>query len=147
MRHHVPETEHLDAAEPKPVELLAIAVAAQEEPGPSLYDPGRGFEYGLLTPRRICSRRRPANAAWARPRPAPRRACPQRACDDAIAVSRHEPLSALMFWHRELFHSNLLAWFFRTMPPQAAAVFRGWAAPSTAGERFVTRENGTWTWS
>jgi len=40
-------------------------------------------------------------------------------------VSRlmEEPLTHLMLGHRELFHSNLLAWFFRHMPASADHVF------------------------
>jgi hypothetical protein len=35
-----------------------------------------------------------------------------------------EPLTHLMLGHRELFHSNLLAWFFKCIPTAADRVFR-----------------------
>lgn len=40
-----------------------------------------------------------------------------------VARLNHEPLTHLMLGHRELFHSNLLAWFFRCLPDVADAVF------------------------
>jgi len=42
-----------------------------------------------------------------------------------LIVSRlmEEPLTHLMLGHRELFHSNLLAWFFRYIPESADHVF------------------------
>lgn len=42
---------------------------------------------------------------------------------DVIEQLNDEPLTHLMLGHRELFHSNLLAWFFRCIPAAADQVF------------------------
>lgn len=40
-----------------------------------------------------------------------------------IRLLNDEPLAHIMLGHRELFHSNLLAWFFRFIPNAADQVF------------------------
>jgi hypothetical protein len=45
-----------------------------------------------------------------------------------------------MYGQRELFHSNLLAWFFEELPEQADAVFRDFSEPGSEPERKVRRE-------
>jgi hypothetical protein len=64
--------------------------------------------------------------------------------DFAAAAARIEanPLGRIMYGQRELFHSNLLAWFFDVLPDAADAVFAPLAQPGsgTGGERRVERE-------
>jgi hypothetical protein len=43
--------------------------------------------------------------------------------ENVVAQLIDEPLTHLMLGHRELFHSNLLAWFFRCMPTAADQIF------------------------
>lgn len=43
--------------------------------------------------------------------------------DHIVSRLMEEPLTHLMLGHRELFHSNLLAWFFRHIPESADLVF------------------------
>jgi len=43
--------------------------------------------------------------------------------DHIVSRLMEEPLTHLMLGHRELFHSNLLAWFFRYIPESADLVF------------------------
>ena len=50
------------------------------------------------------------------------------------------PLGRLMYGHRELFHSNLLAWFFDTLPAIADEVFRPFSRPGHDSGRYVERE-------
>ena len=50
------------------------------------------------------------------------------------------PLGRIMHGHRELFHTNMLAWFFEHMPSAADEVFRRYAAPGEGGPRRVERE-------
>jgi PD-(D/E)XK nuclease superfamily protein len=45
-----------------------------------------------------------------------------------VARLHAEPLTHLMLGHRELFHSNLLAWFFRAMPEASDRVFARYTA-------------------
>lgn len=52
------------------------------------------------------------------------------------------PLGRLMYGQRELFHSNLLAWFFDALPVAADATFRAYAADGEGSERRVERERG-----
>lgn len=47
-----------------------------------------------------------------------------------------------MYGHRELFHSNLIAWFFDELPAAADAVFRPLAGQGTGSRRRVERERG-----
>jgi hypothetical protein len=61
--------------------------------------------------------------------------------DQALRTLEDEPLAAIMFGHRELFHSNLLAWFFRALPETADRVFQPPTGPCGATERNVTREH------
>ncbi|PPG61969.1 hypothetical protein C5C69_06555 [Rathayibacter sp. AY1C7] len=49
-------------------------------------------------------------------------------------------LGRLMHGQRELFHSNLLAWFFETLPDAADAVFLPLSAPGAGAARLVERE-------
>jgi len=51
-----------------------------------------------------------------------------------------EPLARIMFGQRELFHSNLLAWFFDALPDIADRVFQPLAVPGDAEGRSVDRE-------
>lgn len=60
--------------------------------------------------------------------------------DEALGTLEAEPLAAIMFGQRELFHSNLLAWFFRALPETADKVFRPSTGPCGASTRAVTRE-------
>jgi hypothetical protein len=62
---------------------------------------------------------------------------------DVMARLYDEPLAHIMFGHRELFHSNLLAWFFRRMPDAADRVFGSLTTANpgqTHTERYVRRE-------
>lgn len=47
-----------------------------------------------------------------------------------------------MYGQRELFHSNLIAWFFDALPEAADAVFRPLAAAGEGSRRRVERERG-----
>ena len=60
------------------------------------------------------------------------------------AASRIEanPLGRLMYGQRELFHSNLLAWFFDELPDVANLCFRELAAHGPGETRAVEREKG-----
>lgn len=62
--------------------------------------------------------------------------------DFAQAAARIEanPLGRIMYGQRELFHSNLLGWFFDVLPQLADAVFKPFAAVGTGPERRVERE-------
>jgi hypothetical protein len=62
--------------------------------------------------------------------------------DETVMRLKREPLTHLMLGHRELFHSNLLAWFFDCMPGSADAVFRPLTGTSSHGSapRAVRRE-------
>jgi hypothetical protein len=55
-----------------------------------------------------------------------------------------EPLTHLMLGHRELFHSNLLAWFFENMKGESDLVFADLslevAKSNTVRKRRVARE-------
>ena len=64
------------------------------------------------------------------------------ASDVAALVARidAEPLAHVMFGHRELFHSNLLAWFFEALPDAADRVFGADLPASEQTERTVQRE-------
>lgn len=50
-------------------------------------------------------------------------------------------LGRLMYGQRELFHSNLIAWFFAELPDVADAVFKPMAPPGSSPERWVDRES------
>lgn len=58
------------------------------------------------------------------------------------AASRIEanPLGRIMYGQRELFHSNLLGWFFDQLPDAADAVFRPLTRPGADSSRRVERE-------
>ena len=62
--------------------------------------------------------------------------------DETVKRLKAEPLTHLMLGHRELFHSNLLAWFFECMPESADAVFGSLtrASPRSSTLRTVRRE-------
>lgn len=64
--------------------------------------------------------------------------------DFAAAAARIEanPLGRLMYGQRELFHSNLIAWFFDALPDAADAVFRPLAGVGEGSRRRVERERG-----
>lgn len=55
---------------------------------------------------------------------------------------RTSPLGRLMYGQRELFHSNLLAWFFEALPSAADAVFQPLTVDGGEPTRDVTREQG-----
>lgn len=59
---------------------------------------------------------------------------------DTAAELDSEPLARIMYGQRELFHSNLLAWFFDAMPQHADVVFRDLTGPGDASGRGVERE-------
>ena len=50
------------------------------------------------------------------------------------------PLGRLMYGNRELFHSNLIAWFFDALPDEADAVFLPFTVPGAGRSRKVHRE-------
>ena len=52
------------------------------------------------------------------------------------------PLGRLIYGQRELFHSNLIGWFFDQLPEVADATFRPLAAPGEHSSRLVERERG-----
>mgnify|MGYP003557800136 CR=1 FL=1 len=52
------------------------------------------------------------------------------------------PLGRLMYGQRELFHSNLIGWYFDQLPESADATFRPLSAPGADSRRFVERERG-----
>ena len=52
------------------------------------------------------------------------------------------PLGRLMHGQRELFHSNLIAWFFDVMPLEADAVFQPLTTAGAEPGRSVAREQG-----
>lgn len=58
---------------------------------------------------------------------------------DALAA---EPLGRIMYGNNELFHSNMIAWFFETFPAEADAVFAPLSGQSvsTGHSRSVERE-------
>jgi len=62
--------------------------------------------------------------------------------DFRAAAERIEmnPLGRLMYGNRELFHSNLIAWFFDALPIEADEVFGQLAVPGSGGPRKVHRE-------
>jgi hypothetical protein len=47
----------------------------------------------------------------------------------SLAASKAKPLGRLMHGQRELFHRNLIGWFFNTLPEAADAAFRPLACP------------------
>ncbi len=51
------------------------------------------------------------------------------------------PLGRLMYGQRELFHSNLIAWFFDMLPDAADAVFKPMSRPGSCPGRRVDRES------
>lgn len=63
--------------------------------------------------------------------------------DDFRAVAARieaNPLGRIMYGQRELFHSNLIGWFFDELPQAADAVFRSFATAGADSDRFVERE-------
>ncbi len=65
--------------------------------------------------------------------------------DDFTAIARRieaNPLGRLMYGQRELFHSNLIGWFFDMLPEAADATFRPLTLPGTDSGRWVDRERG-----
>jgi len=60
----------------------------------------------------------------------------------AAARIEANPLGRLMYGQRELFHSNLLAWFFDSLPEAADQTFREYVKPGVGLERRVERERG-----
>ena len=63
---------------------------------------------------------------------------------DVVRRLLDEPLTHLMLGHRELFHSNLLAWFFECLPAEADTVFLPLTSRNGAVDtpRRVLREQG-----
>jgi len=63
--------------------------------------------------------------------------------DFGAAAERVEanPLGRLMYGNRELFHTNLIAWFFDALPREADAVFRSFTVPGPGRPRAVYRES------
>ncbi len=62
---------------------------------------------------------------------------------DFAAIGRSielNPLGRLMYGNRELFHSNLIAWFFDAMPNQADRVFKAFTSAGAGTPRYVERE-------
>lgn len=59
-----------------------------------------------------------------------------------VARLNEDPLTHLMLGHRELFHSNLLAWFFEQFPTEADKIFGSFANEPAASPaaRGVQRE-------
>ena len=65
--------------------------------------------------------------------------------DDFQAMARRiesNPLGRLMYGSRELFHSNLIGWFFDMLPEVADATFRPLALTGSDSGRWVDRERG-----
>ena len=65
--------------------------------------------------------------------------------DDFRELARRiegNPLGRLMYGQRELFHSNLVGWFFDMLPEAADATFRPLTLPGTDSGRWVDRERG-----
>lgn len=79
-----------------------------------------------------------------RPQPPDHEVVTARHSELAEKVSRlkKEPLTHLMLGHRELFHSNLLAWFFENQPERADRVFASLTRPAVVAgrRRQVLRE-------
>lgn len=71
---------------------------------------------------------------------------PERAMtDDFTAAARRihaNPLGRLMHGQRELFHSNLIAWYFDALQGAADATFQPLTHPGTGQPRKVERERG-----
>ena len=61
---------------------------------------------------------------------------------DAARRIEANPLGRLMYGQRELFHSNLIGWYFDLLPEAADATFRPFSAPGSDSRRFVERERG-----
>lgn len=60
---------------------------------------------------------------------------------EIVARIDANPLGRIMFGQRELFHSNVLAWFFEAFPEAADEVFGAFTNPAPTGtDRFVERE-------
>ena len=59
----------------------------------------------------------------------------------ALDELNHNPLAALMYGQRELFHSNVLAWFFEQFPRQADAIFSPGTLEAGSMRREVLREH------
>lgn len=66
--------------------------------------------------------------------------------EDIPGLLQTEALGRIMFGNGELFHSNLLAWIFETIPDQADEVFGSLVPDSTLGSG-ATGSGRTWTWS
>jgi hypothetical protein len=65
--------------------------------------------------------------------------------DDFEAIARRidaNPIGRLMYGQRELFHSNLLGWYFDALPEAADATFRPFSLDGADTRRFVERERG-----
>ncbi|QCR20291.1 PD-(D/E)XK nuclease family protein [Agrococcus sp. SGAir0287] len=64
--------------------------------------------------------------------------------DDEVARAARSieanPLGRLMHGQRELFHSNLIAWFFDALPEAADAVFRPFMVDGDVASRSIERE-------
>lgn len=63
--------------------------------------------------------------------------------DKALSHLESDPLAALMYGQRELFHSNLLSWFYNALPQYADEVFKPMSRTSNSTKREVWRERNS----
>jgi hypothetical protein len=61
---------------------------------------------------------------------------------DAARRIEANPRGRLMYGQRELFHSNLIGWYFDLLPEAADATFRPLSSSGSDSGRFVERERG-----
>lgn len=61
--------------------------------------------------------------------------------EHALNELNHNPLAALMYGQRELFHSNVLAWFFEQFPREADEIFCPGRPEAGSMRREVLREH------
>lgn len=62
--------------------------------------------------------------------------------EEAAARIERNPLGRLMYGQRELFHSNLIGWYFDVLPESADATFRPLSRSGADTGRWVDRERG-----
>lgn len=98
------------------------------------------FPPGAANPLRYvnCAERDPGEGPAGDPQPPVPEVKEQELAETVRRIDA-EPLAHLMLGHRELFHSNLLAWFFQRLPEQADRVFMS-LAPPWSGDRTRRRE-------
>ncbi len=119
----------------------AYLTAPRASSGPLIASPSPMPDHEQF-PRTLLARSagRSAEAAAARSRAYARFHLTERLTDLAAQL-RSEPLAAIMYGSLELFHSNLLAWLFETLPTAADKVFTVGVPPGTQKVRSVLREN------